>query len=125
MISRAELLQSRDTEYPLTPELEFNLGRLFHAVNLLRAEWGKPLIVTSGYRPGKYNTAAGGATGSAHLTCEACDLQDTTGELARWIVRDLTRLVRWGLYMEDFAHTTGWVHVQVRPTTSGMRIFLP
>lgn len=116
---------SREIEYPLTPELKQNLDKLLVAVNRLRAMWGKPLIVSSGYRPGKYNKAAGGAQNSCHLTCEAVDFRDPDAELAKWLISRLDVLENCGLYMESPDRTKGWVHVQLRAPTSGRRIFQP
>lgn len=40
----------------------------------LRAAWGKPIIVTSGYRCPRLNTLVGGVASSAHLRGYAADL---------------------------------------------------
>lgn len=124
MITREEVLMKRDVEYPLTPELEKNLKSLLESLNYLRKAFGRPMLVTSGYRPGRFNKAAGGAIRSAHLTCEACDFQDTTGYLAQWCLRNLDVLEMAGLWMESPAHTRGWVHLQTRPVP-GKRVFEP
>lgn len=112
---------NRDKEFPLSPELEKNLEKLLIAVNKLRSAYGKPMYVSSGYRPGKYNKAAGGANRSSHLTCEAVDFKDADGKLKAWIT--VKMLEDCGLYMEWPADTPTWMHVQIRPTKS--RIFKP
>lgn len=122
-ITVQEVLQGRDAEYPLTPESKKNLDKLLSAVNRLRAFYGKPMIVTSGYRPGKYNKAAGGAGRSCHLTCEAVDFADADGKLKEWCSTNLDKLEACQLYMEHPANTPSWVHLQIRPTKS--RIFKP
>ena len=99
MISRDEVLMGRDVEFPLTPELEANLSKLLEAVNKLRTLYGKPMIVNSGYRPGHYNTDAGGAPNSAHQLCEAIDIKDEDGEVKKWITVEI--LEQCGLYQED------------------------
>lgn len=124
MITREEVLMGRDKEYPLTPELETNLSRLLTALNKFRAAYGKPMLVTSGYRPGKYNKAAGGAKKSAHLTLEACDFSDPEGKLASFCIQNLKLLAECGLWMESPAKTKGWVHLQIR-SVPGVRIFEP
>lgn len=123
MISKGEILMGRQVEYPLTPELEANLQKLLVAVNKLRALYGKPMTVSSGYRPGKYNTAAGGAKNSSHLTCQAVDFKDADGKLKAWITVDI--LTQCGLWQEAPDRTPTWLHVQVRPIPSGRRIFNP
>lgn len=121
----------REKEYPLTIDLALNAARLLAAVNFLRAVYGHPCRVSSGYRPGRFNKAAGGAPNSAHLTCEAIDLADPSGHLARWIVLNTELLEHLDLYVEDpipapgYKGTPGWVHIQTRPVPSGNRIFRP
>jgi uncharacterized protein YcbK (DUF882 family) len=125
LISRDEILMGRDIEFPLTQEFEWNLAKLLKSLNKLRLAYGKPMIVTSGYRPGSYNKNAKGAKLSCHLTCEAADFKDTDGSFAKWCLQNINHLVENDLYMEEPAHTKGWVHLQIRPTRSGRRVFLP
>lgn len=121
MISKQEILMGRDTEYPLTPELEENLRLLLIAVNKLRSLYGKPMNVSSGYRPGKYNKAAGGAKNSTHLTLQAVDFADSDGAIDAFCTVDI--LKQCGLYKEHPDNTPRWCHVQIRPTNN--RIFKP
>ena len=121
MISREEILMGRDAEYPLTPELEANLTSLLEAVNKLREAYGKPMYVSSGYRPGKYNVAAHGAPNSAHCLCMAVDFHDSDGALKDWVTVGI--LEACGLYQEDPSRTPTWLHVQIRPTRN--RVFKP
>lgn len=125
LISRDEVLMGRDTEYPLTPDLESNLSKLLASLNQFRDIYGIPMVVSSGYRPGRFNQAAGGARNSAHLTCEACDFHDPDGFLKKYILNNVTLLEQCGLYMESPASTPTWCHLQVRIIPSGNRIFIP
>lgn len=125
MISRDEVLMGRDREYPLSEELEVNLTSLLIALNKCRNIYGKPIAVSSGYRPGKYNTAAKGAANSAHLTCEACDFVDADGQLKKYILDNPIILETCGLYMEAPDRTPTWCHLQIRRIPSGNRIFRP
>jgi len=125
LISRDEVLMGRDAEYPLSPELEANLSKLLLSLNKFRQQYGKPMVVSSGYRPGKYNTQAGGAKSSAHLTCEACDFRDEDHSLKDYVVHNPSILVDCGLYMEWPSNTPNWCHLQVRTIPSGNRIFRP
>lgn len=130
MITRDEVLKGRDRDYPLDSELEQNLTRLLDAVNKIRKEWGKPLIVTSGYRPGHYNKSARGAKRSAHMTCEAVDFRDPDGEFGKWCLANLKLLEEAGLYMESPIYTheppaKRWIHLQIRAPKSGNRVFIP
>lgn len=123
MITRDEILMGRDKEYPLTSQLEKNLDALLIATNKLRALYGKAMTVSSGYRPGKYNTAAGGAKSSSHLSCEAVDFSDPKGLIKSFILSNPQILEDCGLYMEHQDNTPTWCHVQIRPTKN--RIFKP
>jgi hypothetical protein len=123
MITQREVLMGREVEYPLTTELFLNLSELLTCLNVVRAAYGKPMYVTSGYRPGRFNKAAGGAKGSAHLTCQACDFADGDGALAKWLLANLHVLEEAGLWLESPAKTKGWVHLQSRPV--GPRVFMP
>ena len=70
MISRDEILMGRDKQAPLTGLMEVNLRKLLQAVNKLRAAYGKPMIVSSGYRPAAINaTIPGAAKKSNHMAC--------------------------------------------------------
>lgn len=114
----------REKEYPLSLDLNKNLDLLLIALNKFRAAYGKPMLVTSGYRPGKYNTAAGGAKASSHLTCQACDFADPDGSLARFCLQNLPLLESCGVWLESPAKTKGWIHLQIRPVP-GQRVFQP
>lgn len=121
MISRSEILMGREVEFPLTPELEANLSRLVIAVNKLRSKYGKPMFVSSGYRPGRFNLMANGAVHSTHLVCQAVDFKDADGAIKTFCAPAV--LEECGLYMEHPDSTPVWCHVQIRPTKN--RIFKP
>lgn len=123
MITRAEVLMGRDLQYPLTSELEDSLEKLLTALNVFRNAYGKPMTVTSGYRPAGINAKAGGARRSAHMTCEACDFADADGAIKRFALQNLKVLEDAGLYMEDAAATPTWCHLQTRRTRN--RVFKP
>jgi hypothetical protein len=125
MIDRSEILMGRDVEYPLTPTLETNLKTLLTALNGFRSVYGIPMVVSSGYRPGKYNTAAHGAKNSSHLTCQACDFRDPDGSLDQYCLDNLPLLEKLGLWLESPDSTPGWCHLQVRPISTGHRVFVP
>lgn len=123
--TREEFLMGRDKTDPLTPEMEENLDNLLTALDGLREAYGKPMRISSGYRPASVNKAVGGAKKSAHMTCEACDFKDTTGELDEWLLDNVKILEKLGLYVESIQHTPGWAHLQTRKPKSGARYFIP
>ena len=52
-----------------------NLKRLVdNVLDPLRAQWGKPIIVTSGFRCLALNRAVGGAVSSQHILGQAADI---------------------------------------------------
>lgn len=123
MVTLDEILMSRAKFLELPEDLQKNAETLLIAVNKFRAEYGKPMIVTSGYRPANINNATEGASKrSAHMSLQACDFKDN-GELFEFIKNDPLIIERCGLYMEDPRWTATWIHLQIRPTSK--RIFLP
>lgn len=120
MISRDEILMGRDAEFPLSQELEDNLKLLLICVNKLRALYGKPMYVSSGYRPGHYNSDVSGAKNSTHMVCMAVDFHDVDNALKDWITVEI--LEECGLWQEDPAKTPTWLHVDTKPREN--RVFL-
>lgn len=123
MITRNEILKGRDQASPLTPTHELNLARLLLQLNKLRAAWGKPMIITSGYRPAEINALVGGALKSRHMSCEAVDIADPKHELINWLQADPNRLKDFGFWMEHPESTSSWCHLQISPPPSGVRVF--
>lgn len=116
MITVDEVLMGRDKANPLTPEQWRNLADLMGRINIIRAAYGKSLVVSSGYRPPAQNAAAGGAKNSTHMSCQAVDFADPNGEFKKWCLDNFDLIKKVGLYMEDPAFTPTWVHLQTRPT---------
>jgi hypothetical protein len=97
--------------------------------------------VTSGYRPPEVNERTLGAVpNSHHLRCEAADLEDSDGQLAKFCIARADLLEKFALWMENPLYTRtisageskkiplgqqGWVHLQSVPPKSGHRIFIP
>lgn len=125
MISRDEVLMGRDKQYPLTPELEVNLIKLLAALNKFRAVYGKPMVVSSGYRPGPFNAAAKGAKHSNHMVCLACDFKDIGNMLDEYCLNNQSILEECGLWLESPRSTPGWSHLQCTPPMSSKRVFEP
>lgn len=125
MITRDEILMGRDKNAPLTEDMEGNLTMLLDALNRFRASYGKPMIVTSGYRPPAINAAVGGARKSNHMLCLAADFRDTDGSLDAYCMKNIDLLEACGLWIEDPKSTPGWCHMQAVPPRSGARVFKP
>lgn len=59
-----------------TPQIITNLQLLVdNVLDPLRLAWGRPIIVTSGYRCPRLNATVGGATQSAHKFGQAADIR--------------------------------------------------
>lgn len=125
MITKEEVLMGRDVKYPLSTEMVENLTILLERLNMFRQMYGKPMKVTSGYRPAEFNTAAGGAKKSNHMMCLACDFEDKSGLLDAWCMQHLDILEICGLYLEHPDATQGWCHLQAIAPKSGNRVFRP
>jgi len=116
----------RDKTHELTPELEDNAKETVRRVNLLLDKSGFDRGVRSGWRPADINAnTPHAAPNSKHITCEACDIDDTYGSLGNWCLNNLPVLELLGLWMESTDATPTWVHVQTKPPHSGKRVFQP
>jgi len=115
----------RDKAHPLSAQQHENLEVLLERLNRFRQMYGKPMLVSSGYRPRAINAKVGGATNSAHLHCQAVDFRDNDRAICKFILENPSVLETCDLYCEDFKYTPTWVHLQTRPTRSGKRIFKP
>ena len=127
-VTEAEYLKGREIDHPLTDGMAANMRNLLKAINRLRGEYGRPFIVTSGYRPSALNAKIKGAKNSLHILCAAIDIfdGDPQGAIKRWLMEhNNRRLVESGLYMESQMYTPRHVHLQILPPESGNRIFVP
>lgn len=125
MITKNEILKGRDKMYPISASISANLEKLLDSLNKFKLVYGKPLVVSSGYRPGGFNVSAGGAKRSNHMICLACDFVDLDSSLDSFCVGSPEVLESCGLYLEHPMWTKGWCHLQCVPPASGKRIFVP
>ena len=96
----------------------------------LRAKYGTPIIINSGYRSPAVNKAVGGVATSNHLTGCAVDIR----------VADMKQLLRYASTLLDISNDSGepfdelliernskgtyWLHFAVRPKDNRMKIRL-
>lgn len=134
MITMNELLSNQASFDSLDKDVQENLNQLFLKVNIVRKEYGKPMIVTSGLRTKKHHLEIYAAKGiyppkvpmkSNHLYGRAVDFADGDGKLKKWILENIALMEEIGLWMEDFSATKTWVHFQINPPKSGNRFFKP
>jgi uncharacterized protein YcbK (DUF882 family) len=70
---------------PAGSQTEKNILALARELDKIRSEWGKPILVTSWYRPPAINSAVGGAKGSQHTNGGAADIRPVNpGDLSRF-----------------------------------------
>ena len=128
MISKEEMLQGRDKQYPndYTQEVSDNLDKFLEVFNKVREAYGKPMKVNSGWRPPSINASTpGAATHSKHMLGLAIDIADGDNEVMNWVLENLDLMQELDLYMEDFRWTPGWTHFGLGAPASGKRIFVP
>lgn len=100
-----------------TQEIKANLEALVDSIlDPLREAYGKPIIVTSGYRCQRLNKAVGGAASSQHVSGQAADIrsvEDTPSENKKLF--DL--IIALGLPFDQLIGEFGydWVHVSFSP----------
>lgn len=138
MISLQAYLMGREVEFPPTAEMLAGANSLLQKVESFLYDLGidhDDEDVSSGYRPGYYNTIAGGSDNSCHLKCVAVDLNKKTrnavlSKFPEWNTprtqdrKKLEELLEThGLYLENPFHTKSWMHLQTRKTRN--RIFIP
>ena len=112
-------------------ELLKNLNRLVkELLDPLRAEWGAPIIVTSGFRCNELNSLVGGAKCSYHTLGLVADLvapatglrsaQQNTMHLYKLIKKNMDRFFVDEVIAEKAkqGRTCEWIHVQIfKPNT--------
>lgn len=113
---------------PADDEIEANLNTLLHKINIIREEYGKPMIVTSGLRSkakqqGLIAAGKSNAVHSWHLVGAAVDIFDPAGELYDWCKAHTSLLEDAGLWLEE--RMGGWQHFQIYPPHSNRRWFWP
>ena len=93
--------------------VKINLQRLVtNILDPLREEWGKPIIVTSGYRSVRLNAAVGGARSSQHVYGQAADIRTVSDRPEdNKKLRDL--LIKLNLPYDQVIDEFGcdWIHV--------------
>ncbi len=141
MITVNDYFMGRRETHPLdlSPDIEREATRTVWLINALLARalafnihgvisprTGSP--VASGWRPPDVNAGTpGAAPNSKHMTGQACDLYDPSGDIDEWLMSDAGQvaLKDVGLWMEHPAATKGWAHLQTIPPRSGNRVFYP
>lgn len=78
----------------------------------LRQAYGKPIVVTSGYRSIKLNKAVGGASSSQHVNGEAADIRSVSDDpKENKVIFDLIRKLNLPFDQLINEYNYDWVHV--------------
>jgi hypothetical protein len=109
------------------PESDMVRGNLIRTASVLqqiRTHFNKPISITSGYRPQKYNELIGGAAFSSHRTGRAVDFivhgmhcDNVRAELEK-------KLIDLDIRMEK-KPGSNWVHIDLDVRPGGNRYFRP
>jgi zinc D-Ala-D-Ala carboxypeptidase len=85
----------------------------------IREDFGKPIVINSGFRCKAHNTAVGGTSKSAHLTGEAVDIQAVNGA-------DRFRLIQIALAkgITRIGIANGFIHMDISKTLPQNTIWL-
>ena len=87
----------------------------------IREHFGKPVVITSGYRTAAHNAAVGGAKSSQHLLGRAADIRVEGVSVEDVAVYAESLMPDWGgvgRYPVKAGRTIGWVHVDTRQNKS-------
>jgi uncharacterized protein YcbK (DUF882 family) len=118
--SRAEFSQRARHGQPAMPYpaewIADRLRPLCAALEVLRAEVGRPLVVVSGYRSQAYNRAIGGARASQHVTGRAADVRCAGLSAVDLHAAALTLYRAGALKVGGLGLYSGFVHLDVRDT---------
>tara|TARA_R110002020_G_scaffold21450_1_gene72839 strand:- start:3282 stop:4487 length:1206 start_codon:yes stop_codon:yes gene_type:complete len=83
---------------------------LVRVLKTIERHYGRPAVVTSGYRSPKHNRRVGGASGSRHTSCEAADIQ--IDGVSKWQLAKYLRSMPQRGGVGTYCHTES-VHIDI------------
>lgn len=87
--------------------------QLVRTLKAIERHYGRPVMVTSGYRSPKHNRRVGGASGSRHTSCEAADVQ--VEGVSKWQLAKYLRSIPGRGGVGTYCHTES-VHIDIGNT---------
>ena len=108
-----------------TPDasVKSNLKRLIeNLLDPIRADWGKPITVTSGYRCKALNDAVGGVVNSEHMSGNAADI--TAGDRQKNLLLFNQIKSNKKLHFRQLIDESSlkWIHISYNPADNKMQI---
>lgn len=115
-LTRSSTAQSQGIDNTPTPEIRAKLETLItECLDPIRRIYGRPVIVSSGYRCPALNAAVGGVANSQHTKGEAADLQPASGGSLAGIVRAAVQHGNFDQLIIERKGASKWVHVSYGP----------
>lgn len=109
LLNSSTALYSKIPNFPTWEQVE-NLNRLATTIlDPVRKTYGKPIIVTSGFRSPLLNAAVGGVANSQHMRGLAADLQSVDLKALKRAV--VNSGVPFDQLIEEHKGNTKWLHV--------------
>ena len=115
-LTRSATAQSRGIDNTPTPAIRAKLETLItNCLDPIRRIYGRPIIVSSGYRSPALNAAVGGVANSQHTMGEAADLVPASGGSLAGIFRAAVQYGRYDPLIIEQSGRSKWVHVSYGP----------
>lgn len=112
-LSKSSTAIARKLDNTPSKEVITNLEALVdNVLDPLREIYGKPIIVTSGYRSPEVNRSVNGATSSQHVKGEAADITVGTKEGNKWLFNIIKDKLPFDQLINE--HDYSWVHVSYK-----------
>jgi len=125
-LTKSDTATRRGIDNTPTEEVKKNLTTLVDRVlDPLRAAWGAPIVVNSGYRSAALNEAVGGSKTSDHMTGRAADIE--AADRTRASNAKLFALAQsLGLSFDQLIDESNfsWVHISYRSETENRKQIL-
>ena len=116
-LTRSSTAQSHHIDNTPTPEIRAKLETLItNCLDPIRRIYGRPIIVSSGYRSPELNALVGGVSNSQHTKGEAADLVPASGGSLAGIFRAAVQFGNFDQLIIEQKGSSKWVHVSYTGT---------